>query len=258
MLWSDWQQHTPEEHYSLQAIIDGQFDGALRQWCAAARGFGTPLMAEYGVELNGEWFPWNGSWNGGGETRGYGDTALADGPERFRDAYRHIIGICDGQGADNITWVFHANYHDWPEAHWNRFENYYPGDEWIDWLAVSVYGPQMPMDETWHAFTPLMDEAYARLAALSADKPVILAEFGAAVNHPDASQAEWAEETLQAITTGRWPHLIGFLWWNERWQNDEDPAHDSNLRVQDNPALQEVFMRLVGENVTVIDRIPIP
>jgi hypothetical protein len=258
MLWSDWQQYVPEDYYSLQAIIDGQFDQALAAWCSDARDFETPIIAEYGVEMNGEWFPWNAVWNGVGTLDGYGDPQTPDGPERFRDAYRRIIHTCRAQGADNITWVFHANYHDWPEQDWNRMENYYPGDDAIDWFAVSVYGAQRPLDDDWLEFTPLMDEAYARLAALSASKPIILAEFGVADNNPLGDQADWAQSALRDLTSGRWPRLIGFSWWNERWQNDDNPAHDSIMRVQDNPALREVFIRLVGDNNAVLSRITIP
>ena len=29
--------------------------------------------------------------------------------------------------------------------------------------------------------------------------------------------------------------VIGFSWWNEQWENDNKPAHDTDMRVQDNP-----------------------
>jgi len=60
MMWSEWVQNQPESLYSLQNIIDGQFDPELHSWCASARDFETRILAEYGVEMNGEWFPWNG------------------------------------------------------------------------------------------------------------------------------------------------------------------------------------------------------
>ena len=31
-----------------------------------------------------------------------------DGPERFRDAYRHIIDLFRKEGVKNITWCFHV------------------------------------------------------------------------------------------------------------------------------------------------------
>lgn len=255
MLRSSAEQEKDEPVFKLQAIIDGEFDSDLEAWCAAARDFASPLLAEYGTEVNGEWFAWNGVWNGGGKLDGYGDAAQPDGPERFRDASRHIIHICREAGAENITWVFHVNNGDWPEEGWNRLENYYPGDEWIDWLAVSVYGAQTPQDDYWDEFRPGMDAAYARLQALAADKPVILAEFGVARGNPLGDQAAWARAALADLTSRRYPRLIGFSWWNEHWQNDENPAHDTTMRVQDNPDLAAVFRELVGKNPTVLGRL---
>ncbi len=255
MLRSSAEQDRAEPLFTPQAILDGQFDEDLHAWCAAARDFGTPLLAEYGTEMNGEWFSWNGVWNGGGATDGYGSADQPDGPERFRDAYRHIIQTCREAGADNITWVFHVNADDWPVAEWNRFENYYPGDEWIDWVAVSVYGAQTPEDDYWDSFSGYMDSAYARLDQLAPDKPIILAEFGVTKNNPLGDQALWARAALEDLTSFRWPRLIGFSWWNEWWQNDDIPAHDTTMRVQDNPELAAVFQELVGNNPIVLGRV---
>jgi hypothetical protein len=255
MLRSSAEQDQEEPIFKLQNIIAGDFDDDLQAWCAGARDFGSPLLAEYGTEVNGKWFSWNGAWNGAGKPDGYGDPGQPDGPERFRDAYRRIIRICRESGADNITWVFHANNGDWPEESWNRLENYYPGDEWIDWLAVSVYGAQTPQDDYWDEFRPGMDEVYARVRALAPDKPVILAEFGVARGNPLGDQAAWARAALADITSPRYPGLIGFSWWNEHWQNDENPAHDTTMRVQDNLDLAAVFQELVGKNPRVLGRL---
>lgn len=254
MLRSDIDLDHAEPVFYLQGIIDGDFDADLAAWADGAREFGTPILAEFGTEMNGEWFSWNGAWNGAGQMDGYGAPDLPDGPERFKDAYRHIIRICRERGADNIRWVFHANGSDWPQDAWNRLENYYPGDEWIDWLAVSIYAGQSPQDEEWPVFREVMDEVYPRLASLSPEKPIIVAEFGAAAGNPRGDAAAWAAAALTDLTGRRWPRVRGFSWWNERWPNDDDPAHDTTMRVQDNPALAEVFHRLVGDNPSVLGR----
>ena len=62
----------------------------------------------------------------------------------------------------------------------------------------------------------------------------------------------WARAALQEITSLRYPNLIGFSWWNERWQNDDNPTHDTTMRLQDNPELEEVFTELVGNNPQVL------
>lgn len=256
MLRSRADQNHREPVFTLQRIIRGKFDADLRAWAETARDFGTPLIVEYGTEVNGEWFSWNGQWNGGGTLKGYGSKRLPDGPERFRDAYRHIIQIMREEGAGNITWVFHANAGDYPSNSWNRMENYYPGDEWIDWLAVSAYGAQTPTDDYCMTFRENLDETYPRLAALSSEKPILVAEFGVAKNNPLCGQAEWADAALEDLITFRWPRIFAFSWWNEAWQNDDDLAHDTTMRLQDNPELQAVFQNRVGSNPDVLGNIP--
>ena len=255
MLRSREEQNFAEPFFTLDRIVRGDFDGDLRAWARAAREFASPLLVEYGTEVNGRWFPWNGVWNGGGSSRGYGDPTLADGPERFRDAYRHIVRIMREEGANNVTWVFHVNNRDIPDESWNRMEQYYPGDEWVDWIGVSVYGAQTPLDDEWPEFREAMDEAYPRLAALSASKPIVLLEFGVTAGHEDGDQAAWADKALRDLVALRWPRIIGFSWWNEAWQNDDNRAHDTNMRVQDNAALADVFKRLVGMQDNVLGRV---
>ena len=73
MLRSDLDQDHAEKVFSLENIIAGKFDEDLRQWAQGAKTFGSPVLIEWGTEPNGEWFAWNGKWNGGAKK----------GPERY-------------------------------------------------------------------------------------------------------------------------------------------------------------------------------
>jgi hypothetical protein len=247
MLRSSPEQDRREPVFRLERIRGGDFDEDLRAWARGARDFGSPLLVEFGTEVNGRWFPWNGWWNGRGQ-----------GPERFRDAYRHIIRTMRAQGADNILWVFHANHADHPRAGWNRLESYYPGDEYIDCIGVSIYGALTPLEEEWPEFRLSMDAVYPRLAALSPGKPLLLLEFGATRDNPLGDPAAWAQRALADLLGGRWPRVAGFSWWNERWQNDDDPAHDTSMRLQDHPDLAAAFRVWVGGQPAVLGRIAQP
>jgi len=269
-----------ETKYTLDFILrDTKTRDDLRRWGDAARQYGAPLIVEWGTEMNGYWFAWNGWWNG-----------KAEGVEKFKEAYRYIHRqITIESGADNITWVFHVNGDDSPDVSnqceatfnigWNRFENYYPGD-FIDWFGVSIYGAQKPTDTYCTPFSQVMRRAYPRLAALRPDKPIFVLEFGATMNNngfcgPDSTNctringaAKWADEALTAILAQgtpdipngqRWTRLRGFSWWNEWWRNDDDnPRLDTNMRVQDVPCLKDVFRKHLVTSQTsaanIVDR----
>lgn len=240
MARSDTDQDHPEPVYTLDRIAGGDFDAELEAWAQDARNFGSPILVEFGTEVNGRWFSWNGYWNGN-----------EAGPPLFREAYRHIVGIMDAQGASNLVWVFHVDCEDDPDVSWNRFENYYPGDDVVDLIGVSVYGPQTPNDSERRSFTERMDKVYPRLSALSAGKPIAVLEFGAATGNLRVNQRLWARNALNALIGGRWPRVAGFSWWNEFWENDNNPAHDTNMRVQDNPGLSKVFRRALRNNPVI-------
>ena len=233
----------PDPVYSLQNIIDGKFDALFRNWMQDARKFGSPVIAEYGVEVNGWWFPWNGLYNKEGGS-------YEDSVARFREAYRHIIRIGREEGAYNIRWVFHVDPWDEPIVDWNKFENYYPGDEWIDWVGASVYGRQLPSDPQAESFRSQMDWVYGRMQRLT-DKPFIVCEFGTI---DDAHQPAWTTAALSDLLGGRWPRVIGFSWWNASFENDRISGLASNMQVQENPNLQAIFRKYVGQNQAVISR----
>lgn len=174
MAISSYERVCPDSVYTLQRIIDGEFDEELKQWAGDAKAVGFPLMVEFGTEVNGDWFGWNGVWNG------VWNGGAEEGPKRFKDAYRHIVDLFRAQGADNITWVFHVNAGSYPDEEWNSMTAYYPGDEYIDWIGISVYGPLTPKEgrSYWETFTEIMDAYYPELCAISAEKPLVVLEFG--------------------------------------------------------------------------------
>ena len=230
-----------EKTFTLQHIIEGQFDADLRAWGTVAKNYGKPLIVEYGTEFNGFWFPWNARWNGWKEKTGFGSKKKYDGPERFQAAFRHIVETVRGQGATNIKWVWHVNNDDDYPHSWNKLERYYPGDDVVDWVAISAYGAQTPDETEREDFRTMMDSTYPRVQAIAPAKPVIVAEFGHTAHSAAGEGGPWAKSALHHLITRRWSNVIGFSWWNETWQNDEVAAHDTDMRLQDDAALKKAF-----------------
>ena len=232
MLRSDVDQKHGEKNFSLQKIIGGEFDADLRAWASEAKSFGTPILIEWGTEPNGNWFSWNGKWNGG----------AVEGPKRYIEAYHRIVDIMRGEGADNLLWVWHVNWLDEPERKWNAFENYFPGENYCDWVALSAYGPTTPLTaDGTESFAFKMRDAYPRLTKLAPGKPVIISEFGCDLHNRHVDPVKWTRSALEDLFSNRWPAIVGFCWWNEGWQNDDQKKHDTDMIVLHNAALTEAF-----------------
>ncbi len=237
--------------YKMQDFIDGRYDVPLRQWAHEAKATGVPLLAQFGVEVNGCWFSWNGKWHGGGQANGYGDPTFPDGPERFRDAYRHVVDLFRDEGTDNITWFFHINYDSSPGDNWNHFANYYPGDDYIDWIGVSIYGAQ-DSDADWYTFDELFQGVYYNLnqtAVISRTKPIAILEMGVVEGHPAGVKSVWITEALTTIRAGTYPRLKGISWWQEKWTNSDSSVSD--LRINSSPATQTAYRQGIAANFFV-------
>jgi hypothetical protein len=244
MARSAFKDSGPDKRYTLQRIINGEFDSQLAAWGQAAAAEPFPLLVEFGTEVNGFWFPWNGKWNGAAATTGYGDPALADGPERFRDAYKHIHDVITAQGADNLTWFWHVTAGSYPKTAWNSIASYYPGDAYVDWIGVSNYGPISFEERFKKSFAAIMDRAYPQLAALSPDNPIAVLEYGV---RQDRAKARWIAGAINSVASGRWPRIKALSYWHERWRNGDGSI--SNLHIDSDKKTLKAYRRGVAKPI---------
>ena len=242
---SDEEQGHAELHFSFQHIIDGDFDTQLRKWAQDAKVEGIPLLMDFAVEANGDWFGWSGVFNGGAKTDGYGDPTYPDGPERFRDAYRHIITLFREEGATDITWFFHYNYASSPYEAWNKPRYYYPGDDYIDWVGFSLYGAQT-LDEAWDGldFSTQLQDYSDDAEAINHHKPIALLEFGVTDHHAGGSKSQWFDDAFRTILSNPYMRFDAISPWHETWQN-EDGTY-STLRLDSSTEVQDTFRNLVA------------
>ena len=214
MPWSELIQNRAEKKYTLSRIIAGDFDTELARCALDVKSLGFPIIMEFGPEADGAWFPWSGAWNGRDRNE-YGVKGWPDGPERFRNAYRHIIDIFRRNGAVDITWVFHvASAEPKSGLEWNAVRYYYPGDDYIDWIGVSVYG-RLKGSEPPTAFDKIMQRVYPTLTSLSPSKPIAILELGVSDTGERADKADWIRAAFESITSGRYPRVKAVSWWNK-------------------------------------------
>lgn len=113
--------------------------------------------------MNGSWFWW------GNRVGRYSTQAL------YRQLFDRFVKL---HKLNNLIWVWSV---DRPSKPGMEFVNYYPGDNYLDILALDVYGSDFKQDY------------YDRLVALSKGKPLALAEVG---NPPSSdllrAQPKWS------------------------------------------------------------------
>jgi hypothetical protein len=119
------------------------------------KSFGYPCIFRPFHEMNGMWFWWCGN------------------PDGYRTLWREIFGIFREEGVSNVMWCWNP---DWGRDLPDGFEpaiDYYPGDTYVDILALDMYFSASALPA--HGARSI-----GRLARLSPEKPVFIAEFGPA------------------------------------------------------------------------------
>lgn len=243
--WSDLGQNKADPIISMQKIIDGQFDEDLKKWAQYARDSGTPIMIEFGPEANGKWFPWNGTWNGGSKKNGYGDPNWPDGPERYRDAYRHVVDLFKKEGAENITWILHIDTSQDPNVEWNDPKYYYPGDNYIDWIGLTVYGRQLP-EYDWDEFVPKINGYLKKVNAVSKTKPLMISEYAVIEDAKDVKRkAKWISDALNFVLSKKIPRLYAATYWHSPgWL----PDGKANFKVDSSTYSLKAYQDAISDN----------
>lgn len=190
--------------------------------------------------MNGDWFPWGGAQNGNAEEIRFGSTLEADGPERYIAAWRHVHGIFETQGADNVSWVWSINPDSIPDEPWNAPLEYYPGDDYVDWVGSTIFNfgdsrPELTW-AYWRSFAEIVREPYRQLSTLG--KPIIIPEVGSAEG--SGGKGNWIHEMAVDIRLD-FPLIKAIVWFNE---NDRDLG---NWRFETSPAAESAWSEVARE-----------
>lgn len=196
--------------------------------------WGYPIMVSTAGEMNGDWAAWSGAKNFGlncGQTYtqttdlygqyegGCADPVIgcADGPERYRDMYRHIHDIFAEVGATNVTWVWVVNHASFPsetDAPWNHFTNYYPGDDYADVIGVDGYN-WGECRGNWNTFPEVFGDTLAIIRSTYPHKPVIVGEFASAEGMTSTAKATWVRDAYNGQDgIQAWPEIKAVIWFN--------------------------------------------
>jgi Glycosyl hydrolase family 26 len=205
-----WEPWVSDPAGTLEAIAAGKYEAYARSFFQAAKAWGKPILLRFAHEMNGNWYPWDGEHNGGTE-----------GAERYKRAWKYIYNVREAVGADNVYLVWSPNHKNLPSESWNQMANYYPGDQYADWVGMDGYNWGYGQ---WESFDAVFGAVYAKLTVLTA-KPLMIGEFACAEQGGD--KAGWIGDALAKIVSS-YPRIKMICWFNinkERdWRIDSSPA----------------------------------
>jgi len=220
--WEAWKDSVGA---SLDEIASGGYDALIHQNAAAVKAFGKPFFLRWGHEMNGNWYPWSGSSNGG----------ATGGAGKYIAAYQHIHDLFVADGATNAQWVFCPNVDSVPGDAWNAWTNYYPGDAYVDWTCADGYNWGTSMTgQTWQSFQTIFSRIYPGLAAKN--KPIIIAET--ASTEMGGDKGAWIAAMLPALKT-TFPSVKALVWF--------DVNKETDWRVNSSPGAQSAFVTMVND-----------
>src|SRR5579872_698523 len=186
---------------TLDDINAGQSDSYIKQFAAAAKAYGGPVILVPMPEMNGNWDP--------------GDATMADNtPASFIAAWQHIHDFFSG--ISNVKFGWDVNNVSEPDISSNAIPLYYPGDAYVDYVGVDGFNFGNPWQSVDQTFSPALD------LLKTYNKPIYLFSIACLQG---SQKAGW----ISSIPTelAKYPLVSGWVWFNQNkeqnWLVNSDP-----------------------------------
>lgn len=184
------------------SIIAGACDRYLASFAQGMNALGVRFLLNFAHEMNSVSQPWS--------PVNFGQT-----PGVYVQMYRKVKSVFDAQGANKIEWVWAPIYQSNPNTPENSPNAYYPGNEYVNWVAVSGYNyyNQMPAQygaQPWNTFSTIFD-VVLRDFACRYPKPQLINEFST-VDDGSGGKAAWIKDAYAQMS--KYPFLRGAIWYN--------------------------------------------
>jgi beta-mannanase len=179
--------------HGMAAVARGDYDFYVDTWAAEAARFAKPLFLRFAHEMND---PYRYPWGPQNNTK-----------EEHIAAWRHVRERFERAGAHNVIWVWS------PHIAYRYWETYYPGDEYVDWVATGAlnFGSVGQQWSQWWSFEEIFGTKYALLASFG--KAIMVAEFGSLAVGGD--RTAWHRDALSGLPE-KYPAVKALLFFNAK------------------------------------------
>lgn len=186
--WSRNERNTPAR--LLSGIQSGEYDDNMATICAELAGFKSDVTVRWAQEMDDKsgqfiWAQWP--------------------PETYAQSFRRMIDVCRDEAPDiKVMWSPLGN---------EDLADFYPGDDYVDIVGLSVFGLQSWEEDTQGGakdFDAIFAPRYSRVEGFG--KPVMVAELGFS---GDADYvARW--ENRIRDENAAYPELEAILYFNQQ------------------------------------------
>ncbi|MDQ6421005.1 glycosyl hydrolase [Paenibacillus sp. LHD-117] len=209
----------------LDEVKDGDY---LRSLAREAKDVGIPIFLRFANEMNGSWVEW-----------------YEENPADYINKFR-IVAKVFKEEAPGVAIVWAPGY--FPV---DNIEAYYPGDEYVDWVGVSMYqaynGALDPLKKgvDRSSFIEKFENIY-RLYGKK--KPVFISEGGISYSDPvsHADKTDWAVYQIEQFYSSLpllYPGVKGVFWFDT---SRKDSGRLNSYTLSDNAKVLAAYKKAVG------------
>ena len=186
--WNRSERKSPQ--ILFDSVRSGEYDHYMRDICEVFNEMQSPITVRFAQEMDDltTQFIWAG-WE----------------PENYIMMFRRMMDICRAEAPRiNIMWS--------PLGYSNMAE-FYPGDDYVDLIGVSVFGLQKWEEDILgksQSFEDIFGPRYERAAQFN--KPIAIPELGYSGN------AEYIDDWNNSVRQlgARFPNLVGVVYFNQK------------------------------------------
>lgn len=210
--------------YYLDQIVNGDMDSNIGALATACKTFGKPIFIRFGYEFDG--------------------AHNAYPPDKYVLAYRYFVDKMRSFGVDNVAYVWHSwgvepyyGKDDFPtyylpltDGKTVNQELWYPGDDYVDWVGLSIFGIGWGDLKTNAVVQYLLDFARTH------EKAVMLAEAAAIKGwgNPDPNwvipNTDWLQQAFALCNDN--DVVKAFTYINVDWTGDNPASNWGDTRIQ--------------------------
>ncbi len=184
----------------LADIAAGSYDSYIKASARAAARWRKPMYIRLANEMNLA-------------NSAYGPGHDGNTPALFIAAWRHVVKLFRNEGANNVQWIWSPNVYCDGKC---PFAAFYPGNSWVDWVALDGYNYASIDHIPWMSFNQIFHPSYRLLTALSS-RPVMIGETASTSIGGD--KAKWIINALRALRR-QYPRIHALVWFDRRKKAD--------------------------------------